>query len=116
MTNRKFSKDLVDGPNQAASRSMLRGVGFTTEDVVKTVQNVDEDLFEHAEESAKKYPTVAGSLEEALSALSQDRDFLKQGDVFSDDLIDGYIALKSEEVTYLNQTTSPVEFDMYYSV
>ena len=41
--------------------------------------------------------------------------FLKEGDVFSDDLIDGYIALKSEEVTYLNQTTSPVEFDMYYS-
>ena len=35
MTNRKFSKDLVDGPNQAASRSMLRGVGFTTEDFKK---------------------------------------------------------------------------------
>ena len=35
MTNRKFSKDLVDGPNQAASRSMLRGVGFTSEDFTK---------------------------------------------------------------------------------
>jgi dihydroxy-acid dehydratase len=35
MTNRKFSKELVDGPNQAASRSMLRGVGFTTEDFTK---------------------------------------------------------------------------------
>jgi dihydroxy-acid dehydratase len=35
MTNRKYSKDLVDGPNQAASRSMLRGVGFTTEDFKK---------------------------------------------------------------------------------
>ena len=35
MTNRKFSKDLVDGPNQAASRSMLRGVGFTSEDFKK---------------------------------------------------------------------------------
>ena len=36
MTNRKFSKDLVDGPNQAASRSMLRGVGFTSEDFKKS--------------------------------------------------------------------------------
>ena len=35
MTNRKFSKELVDGPNQAASRSMLRGVGFTSEDFTK---------------------------------------------------------------------------------
>ena len=35
MTNRKFSKSLVDGPNQAASRSMLRGVGFTSEDFKK---------------------------------------------------------------------------------
>jgi len=35
MTNRKFSKDLVDGPNQAASRSMLRGVGFTSDDFKK---------------------------------------------------------------------------------
>ena len=36
MSSRKSSKDLVDGPNQAASRSMLRGVGFTTEDFSKS--------------------------------------------------------------------------------
>jgi len=36
MNTRKYSKDLVDGPNQAASRSMLRGVGFTTEDFSKS--------------------------------------------------------------------------------
>jgi dihydroxy-acid dehydratase len=35
MSSRKYSKELVDGPNQAASRSMLRGVGFTTEDFTK---------------------------------------------------------------------------------
>jgi dihydroxy-acid dehydratase len=35
MTSRKYSKELVDGPNQAASRSMLRGVGFTSEDFTK---------------------------------------------------------------------------------
>jgi len=35
MSTRKYSKELVDGPNQAASRSMLRGAGFTTEDFSK---------------------------------------------------------------------------------
>jgi dihydroxy-acid dehydratase len=40
MSTRKYSKELVDGPNQAASRSMLRGVGFTTEDFSKPLVGV----------------------------------------------------------------------------
>ena len=35
MKNRKYSKHLIDGPNQAASRAMLRGAGFTSEDFQK---------------------------------------------------------------------------------
>ncbi|MBR51350.1 MAG: dihydroxy-acid dehydratase [Gammaproteobacteria bacterium] len=35
MSSRKYSKDLVDGPYQSASRSMLRGVGFTSDDFSK---------------------------------------------------------------------------------
>ena len=60
--------------------------------------------------------TVAHSLEMALDALSADRDFLKAGGVFSDGLIDAYIELKRQDVQRLNQTTHPVEFEMYYSV
>ena len=37
MSNRKYSKKLVDGPLQAASRSMLRGVGFETSDFSKSL-------------------------------------------------------------------------------
>ena len=44
------------------------------------------------------------------------RDFLKKGDVFSDDLIDAYIALKWEEVYRFEHTPHPVEYEMYYSV
>ncbi|MAC68339.1 MAG: dihydroxy-acid dehydratase [Gammaproteobacteria bacterium] len=40
MMNRKYSKDLVDGPNQSASRSMLRGVGFTSEDFKKPLVGI----------------------------------------------------------------------------
>ena len=40
MTNRKYSKELLDGPNQAASRSMLRGVGFTSDDFKKPLVGI----------------------------------------------------------------------------
>jgi len=40
MSNRKFSKNLVDGPHQAASRSMLRGAGFETADFSKPLVGI----------------------------------------------------------------------------
>jgi len=44
------------------------------------------------------------------------RGFLTTGGVFTDDVIDGYIALKMGDVTRIRMTTHPVEFDMYYSL
>ena len=76
----------------------------------------DKDLYDLPPEDVAEYPTVCASFEEALNALDEDRDFLKAGDVFTDDMIDAYIALKTEEVETLNMTTHPVEFEMYYSV
>ena len=40
MSNRKYSQKLVDGPFQAASRSMLRGVGFETSDFSKSLVGI----------------------------------------------------------------------------
>ena len=76
----------------------------------------DQDLYELTPEEEKKMPTVASSFDQALEALDKDRDFLKAGGVMDDDMIDAYIKLKMEEVTKLRMTTSPVEFEMYYSV
>ena len=55
------------------------------------------------------------SLREALEALERDHDFLLAGDVFTKAQIEGYIALKTEEVHKFEQTPHPVEFGMYYS-
>ncbi len=77
---------------------------------------MDKDLYDLPPEVEKNIPTVAHSLDQALEALDKDRDFLKAGGVFSDDMIDGYIDLKNEEVTRLRMSTHPVEFDMYYSL
>ena len=77
---------------------------------------MDKDLYDLPPEEAKSIPQVCSSLDQALDALDDDREFLKAGGVFSDDLIDGFIALKMEEVTRFRMSTHPVEFDMYYSL
>ncbi|MCG8672044.1 MAG: glutamine synthetase, partial [Pseudomonadales bacterium] len=75
----------------------------------------DKDLYDLPAEEAAEIPTVAATFESALDALEADSDFLKEGGVFTDDMIAGYVDLKRGEVERLNMTTHPVEFDMYYS-
>jgi glutamine synthetase len=77
---------------------------------------MDKDLYDLPPEEEAAIPQVCYSLDQALNALSEDREFLKAGGVFTDDAIDAYIDLKMEEVTRLRMSTHPVEFDMYYSV
>ncbi len=75
----------------------------------------DKNLYELSEAEAMHIPQVCSSLDQALHHLNEDRGFLMAGGVFSKDFIDGYIALKMEEVTRLRMATHPIEFDMYYS-
>ena len=76
---------------------------------------MDKNLYDLPPEELKDVPTVCGSLREALEALDGDRDFLKKGDVFNDDLIDAYLGLKWEEVKTVDTTPHPAEFALYYS-
>ena len=77
---------------------------------------MDKDLYDLPAEEAAEIPKVAETLDVALKALDEDREFLTAGGVFSDDFINSYISLKSHDVTRLAMTTSPVEFELYYSV
>ncbi|SMO35471.1 type I glutamate--ammonia ligase [Ruegeria faecimaris] len=76
---------------------------------------MDKNLYDLPAEELADIPTVCGSLREALEALASDHDFLLQGDVFTKDQIDGYIALKMDEVETYEHTPHPVEYGMYYS-
>jgi glutamine synthetase len=77
---------------------------------------LDKDLYDLPPEEEKAIPQVAFSFDQALEALDNDREFLCQGGVFTNDVIDAFIALKQEDVQRLRLTTHPVEFDMYYSL
>lgn len=77
---------------------------------------MDKDLYDLPPEETKNIPHVCASLEEALDSLEEDRAFLTEGGVFTDDVIDAYIKLKRDEVSRINSTTHPAEFDLYYSL
>jgi glutamine synthetase type I len=77
---------------------------------------MDKNLYDLEPEEAAKVPHPCASLDEALDNLNEDREFLTRGGVFTDDMLDAYIALKMEEVTRFRMTTHPVEYDMYFSL
>ena len=77
---------------------------------------LEKNLYDLSPEEEKGVATVASTLEQALEALDRDRDFLKAGDVFNDDLIDAYIELKTGEVSRLKLCSHPLEFELYYSL
>ncbi|MGC1260246.1 MAG: type I glutamate--ammonia ligase [Jannaschia helgolandensis] len=75
----------------------------------------DKDLYDLPPEELATIPTVCGSLREALDELEKDHDFLIAGDVFTRDQIEGYMALKWDEVHAYEHTPHPIEYQMYYS-
>ena len=77
---------------------------------------IDKNLYDLPPEEQQNVPTVCGSLREALNHLEQDCAFLKKGDVFTDDILQGYMELKWQEVQAFETSPHPIEFQMYYSV
>ena len=76
----------------------------------------DKNLYDLPPEEEAEIPKVAGSLDEAMAALNEDREFLTRGGVFTDEFIDAYIELRKEEMDRVRMTPHPVEFELYYSV
>jgi len=75
---------------------------------------MDTNIFELSAEEMKKVKTVTGSLEESLNALEADHDFLMQGGVFTQDLIDMWIGYKRvKEHDMVRIRPHPYEFYLY---
>lgn len=107
--------DSTGNPYLAFASMLMAGLdGIKNE--IHPGDSFDKDMYDLRPEELEGVPTVAPSLEIAMAALDADREFLTAGDVFTDSQIDGYLALKQEEVDLLNASTHPVEFQMYYSL
>jgi glutamine synthetase len=77
---------------------------------------VDRNIYEMSACEKREIRSVPGSLDEALTALETDHEFLLAGDVFTSDLLEKYIELKREQSAEVRLRPTPVEFTMYYDV
>jgi len=76
---------------------------------------LDRDIYEMTKEELKDVPKTPGSLEEALSALKADHEFLLKGGVFTQDVIEAWINWKQEkELDEMHRRPHPYEFHLYY--
>ena len=78
---------------------------------------VDKDIYDLPPAELEGLPSVPGSLPEALAALSDDYDFLLQGGVFTEGLIESWTSYKREhEVDPVRLRPHPYEFHLYYDI
>lgn len=84
---------------------------------IEPADPIDKDIYELPPEEHAQIAQLPGTLDEALLALEADHDFLTEGDVFSEDLIETWIAYKREkEIAPLRQRPHPYEFELYYDL
>lgn len=106
--------DALANPYLAFSAMLMAGLDGI-KNKIHPGNPVDKDLYELPKYEIKDIPTVCYSLAHAIDNLNADREFLLEGNVFTNDIIDSYLELKMNEVTRLRMTTHPLEFEMYYS-
>jgi len=76
---------------------------------------LDRDIYEMTSAELSRVPSTPATLEEALQALEADHEFLLQGNVFTEDLVRGWIEYKWKfEIQEMRQRPHPYEFYLYY--
>lgn len=76
----------------------------------------DFNLFELPQEEKKKLKGLPKSLGSAIKALERDHDFLTEGGVFPDKLIEIWIQNKRDDLKMHIEMPTPVEFNMYFDL
>jgi glutamine synthetase len=75
---------------------------------------VDRNIYEMSAAEKREIRSVPGSLDESLSALEADHEFLLAGDVFTRDLLEKYVEFKREQSAEVRLRPTPLEFALYY--
>lgn len=107
--------DCTANPYLAFSAIMMAGL----DGVLKKIhpgQARDENLYDLAPEELARVPTVCDSLEQAVFHLQHDKQFLLEGEVFTDDFINSYLTLREADIAQMRHLVHPFEFELYYSL
>lgn len=76
----------------------------------------DFNLFNLSEEEKKKVQGLPKSLPEALDELEKDNEYLRQGGVFPQRLIETWIKRRRADADKVNSVPHPAEFALYYDL
>jgi len=78
---------------------------------------LDKDIYDLSPEELRHVPSMPGSLDEALNCLEDDHAFLLKGDVFTEELLEAFIAYKRKnEAEAVRLRPHPYEFELYYDI
>jgi glutamine synthetase len=103
-------------PYLAFSAMLMAGLDGI-ENKIDPGEPLDKDIYDLGPEELANVPSLPGSLEDALDALEKDHEFLKKGDVFTEDVIHMWLSYKrSHEVDALRLRPHPYEFFLYYDI
>jgi glutamine synthetase len=104
----------------AMSALLMAGLDGIINKIMPTPENgygpFDDNVFAWSEEEQKKLHSIPTSLEEALQALQEDHEYLLQGEVFNEELIQSFIKEKMKEVIAVNNRPHPFEMNLYYAL
>jgi glutamine synthetase len=103
-------------PYLAFAAMLMAGIDGI-ENKIDPGEPLDKDIYDLSPEELKAVPSLPGSLEESLSALEKDHDFLLKGDVFTEEIVQLWIDYKmNNEVNAIRMRPHPYEFQLYYDI
>jgi len=110
------SPDPTANPYLAFSAMLLAGLDGV-KNKIEPPDPIDKDLYDLPPAEASQVKQVPGSLEEVLDALEADHQFLLEGGVFTQDVIDTWIEYKrKKELDEVRLRPHPYEFSLYYDI
>lgn len=110
--------DGTSNPYLALTAMLMAGLDGIKKKIDPTAAGfgpLTKNIYDLSAEEKAKIKGLPGSLEEALKALEVDHDFLLEGGVFTQDLIDTYIEHKrTQEAKPASLRPTPFEYELYF--
>ena len=106
-------------PFLAMSAILLAGLDGIKKQIDPAQYNLgpyDDNVFAWSEDKKAQLLSIPANLNEALQALKEDHQFLLEGDVFNEELIESHIELKLKESEAVSARPHPHEMVLYYNL
>jgi glutamine synthetase len=108
--------DPTCNPYLAFSAMLMAGLDGI-KNKIEPPEPIDKDLYDLPPEEKASVKQVPGSLEEVLDALEADHQWLLEGGVFTQDVIDTWIEYKrTHELDQVRLRPHPYEFALYFDL